>query len=385
MALSAPSSLDLSQPHERYNPLTGTWVLCSPQRASRPWQGESEATDITVTKPTYDPDCYLCPRNSRTSAVDRSLGVLRNPDYKETYIFPNDFPAVLPVEKAAVSPASSNETGAAPPKSLFRARPVGGQCQVICFSPRHDLTLAEMDTSAIRAVVDRWCTMYSALRADPTLRYAQFFENKGSAMGCSSTHPHGQVWALDTIPSEVATELQQFTSYRSATGDPLPEESCPAGQPCLLCDYLQAECSDGSRVVCQNEGFLCVVPYWAVWPFETMVLSKAHHRSLQDLTDTDRNWLADILRRITCRYDNLFKCSFPYSMGIHQAPFTNDQRQERSHFHIHFYPPLLRSASIKKYLVGFEMLAQPQRDITPEQAASQLRGCSEIHYKQQSA
>ncbi|KAJ1985377.1 galactose-1-phosphate uridyl transferase [Dimargaris verticillata] len=364
--------------HERFNPLTRTWVLCSPHRANRPWQGQCEVVD-TQPKPRHDPHCYLCPGNARASQLNRSP--VKNPPYTSTLVFDNDFPALLPLKEVGPSSSDSDKAVANPltPDGLLRARPVNGKCLVICFSPRHDQTLAEMSIDEVEQVVTVWRDLYGTLRKDPTLRYAQFFENKGPAMGCSNPHPHGQVWALDSVPHEVAVELDSLHKYRV-------ERAMQPGEStvqCLLCDYVRAEIADPVRVVCQNEHFLCVVPYWAVWPFETLVLSKSHLASLTNLAlNSQQRALADILRRITCRYDNLFTTSFPYSMGIHQAPFHQPDQEAEAHLHIHFYPPLLRSATVRKFLVGFELLGQPQRDITAEAAAELLRRCSEVHFKQ---
>ncbi|KAJ1978638.1 galactose-1-phosphate uridyl transferase [Dimargaris xerosporica] len=363
--------------HERFNPLTRTWVLCSPHRANRPWQGQCELID-TRPKPRHDPDCYLCPGNTRAPQLNRAP--VRNPLYTSTLVFENDFPALLPMAEAAPSRSDKALAVLLTPNNLLRARPVNGQCLVICFSPRHDQTLAEMTVDEVEQVVVVWCELYGTLRQNPTLRYAQFFENKGAAMGCSNPHPHGQVWALDSVPHEVAVELTSLHMYRV---EQAVRPAAPTSRQCLLCDYAQAELADPVRVVCQNEHFLCVVPYWAVWPFETLVLSKSHLASLADLaSNSQQRALADILRRITCRYDNLFTTSFPYSMGIHQAPFHQPDQEAAAHLHVHFYPPLLRSATVRKFLVGFELLGQPQRDITAEAAAELLRRCSEVHFKQ---
>ena len=336
-------------PHRRLNPLTGDWVLVSPQRSNRPWQGKIEALAPT-NRPQYDADCYLCPGNIRASGES-------NPDYCEPFVFANDFPALL-------------STGGAESDSehpLLKSEPESGECRVICFSPRHDLTLAQMGVSEIRKVVDLWTEQYRELGAKPTINHVQIFENKGEVMGCSNPHPHGQIWAQQSIPSEIKKELESMRAYAGEHPNT------------LLQDYVALELARGERLVCQNEFFAVVVPFWAVWPFETLVLCKRRVASLSETTDAEREELADILKQLTTRYDNLFEISFPYSAGMHQAPTDGD---DYSYFdwHMHFYPPLLRSASIKKFLVGYEMLADPQRDLTPEASAERLRAMSDIHY-----
>ncbi|KAF7729961.1 galactose-1-phosphate uridyl transferase [Apophysomyces ossiformis] len=336
--------------HRRYNPLTRSWVLCSPHRTQRPWQGQQES-DNAETRPSYDPSCYLCPGNKRANGDV-------NPEYDTTYVFPNDFAAVR-----ADQPALERTDD-----PLLRVEGVRGECHVICFSPRHDLTMAEMSTEEVSGVVQQWADSYKAMK-HKEVQYVQIFENKGAAMGCSNPHPHGQMWCTDHVPVEPQAELESLQAYRKEHGR------------CLLCDYVQRELAEKTRVVIENESFVCVVPFWAVWPFEVLVLPKKH---LADITEMNNAVdLADMLRRVACRYDNLFKCSFPYSMGIHQAPVgqNNEFAHDLNHFHLHFYPPLLRSATVRKFLVGFEMLGEPQRDLTPEQAAARLRQLSDIHYK----
>ncbi|KAF9435415.1 galactose-1-phosphate uridyl transferase [Entomortierella beljakovae] len=364
--------------HRRFNPLTNTWVLCSPHRTQRPWQGKVEDQDNSKSV-TYDPECYLCPTNTRSN------GLARNPDYKETFVFENDFPAVkqdqpvLDITEDTFNP-------------LLQAESVRGQCHVICFTPEHDKTLANMTEQQILPVIQTWIQIFDNLKSNSEINNVQIFENKGALMGCSNPHPHCQVWATEDIPQEPAQELRNMAEYQKKYNR------------CMLCDYTDTEIKadlkaktlaasststspsnitpNGSRVVCENENFMCVVPFWATWPFETLVISKKHLSRLSDATLEQQKDLANILRRITCRYDNLFKCSFPYSMGIHQAPTTGDQDQENlAHLHLHFYPPLLRSATVRKYLVGFELMGQAQRDLTPEEAAKRLIECSEIHYK----
>lgn len=334
-------------PHRRYNPLLGQWILVSPHRTKRPWLGQVERL-AADSRPAYDPQCYLCPGNKRA-------GNAVNPPYSSTLVFVNDFSALLP---------ETPEAGA-PVDELFRVQPVRGECRVICFSPRHDLTLAQMSSPDIRRVVDVWSDQVTEL--GKTYRWVQLFENKGAAMGCSNPHPHGQVWAGSALPNEPAAEDQNQRQYFQKQGSP------------LLVEVASRERSDSSRVVVQNEDWLAFVPFWAVWPFEILLVPRRHVLRLPDLTDGERNGLADILRRLLVRYDNLFETSFPYSMGWHGAPTVEG---EFSHWqlHAHFYPPLLRSATVKKFMVGYELLAEAQRDLTPEQAAQRLRQLSEEHY-----
>ncbi len=340
--------------HRRYNPLTREWVLVSPQRMERPWQGQVESLP-EVELPRYDPDCYLCPGNERA-------GGQRNPDYSHTFVFDNDFAALLP-EAHGVPQAARAQS------PLLVQHPERGICRVVCFSPRHDLTLPELEVEDIERVVDVWVEQYLALGRLPFVRYVQVFENKGAMMGTSNPHPHGQIWANETLPTEVAKEDRAQREYHAEAGR------------CLLCDYLALEMVSDVRVVLDNEHFVVVVPFWAIWPFETMLISKRHLPSLADMTEFECRALAAILRQLAIRYDNLFEVSFPYSMGFHQQP-TDGQAHPEWHLHAHFYPPLLRSATVRKFLVGYEMLAQPQRDITAEAAAERLRQISDVHYKQ---
>ena len=337
-------------PHRRLNLLTGEWILVSPHRAKRPWQGRVEAAS-PERKPVYDPDCYLCPGNTRA-------GGKVNPDYRETFVFDNDFSA-LQLETPVLELSHGN---------LLQAQGEPGICRVICFSPRHDLTLPEMSTEAIGKVVRLWTDQYRELGEKPEINYVQIFENKGEIMGCSNPHPHGQIWAEATLPVEPAREDHQQWSYLSKNNN------------CLLCDYLKLERDLNERVVFENDLFMVLVPFWAVWPFETMILPRKHISSLLELSDQGNLALAEAIREITIRYDNLFNTSFPYSAGFHQSP-TDGKQHPAWHLHMHFYPPLLRSATVKKFMVGYEMLANPQRDITPEWSAKKLRETSDVHYK----
>jgi UDPglucose--hexose-1-phosphate uridylyltransferase len=334
---------DLKQhPHRRYNPLTDEWVLVSPQRTDRPWQGQVEETNYKA-EPAFDPLCYLCPGNTRS-------GGARNPEYTSTFVFDNDFAALRP----DTPDARANEDG------LIVAEAEAGICRVVCFSPRHDLTISRMSVDQIRKVVDTWVTEFEQLGARSFINWVQIFENRGSLMGASNPHPHGQIWANTNPPNE---SRKEDTAQREYYG---------RHRSCLLCDYLVLETRERERVVCENEGFYALVPFWAVWPFETMLISKQHLSGLDDLSETERNALADILKRVTVGYDSLFQISFPYTMGFHQRP-TDGEPHPEWHFHAHFYPPLLRSATIRKFMVGYEMLGMPQRDITPEAAAVKLR------------
>jgi len=333
-------------PHRRFNPLTREWILVSPHRTQRPWQGQVERVP-PASQPTYDPGCYLCPGNPRA-------GGLRNPNYESTFVFENDFAAMRPD-----TPVGGFREG-----DLLVAEAESGVCRVVCFSPRHDLTVAKMGAQALRLVVDTWVEQYEELGRLPFIHHVEIFENRGEMMGCSNPHPHCQIWANLTLPTEVAKEQASQLAYREAK------------HSCLLCDYLRLELSTGERIVCQNDSFAALVPFWAVWPFETMVFARQHVTGIDHLDTAGRSDLADILGRITRRYDNLFAVSFPYSMGFHQRPTDGGEHAEW-HLHAHFLPPLLRSATVRKFLVGYELLAMPQRDITPEAAAARLRELSE--------
>jgi UDPglucose--hexose-1-phosphate uridylyltransferase len=341
-----------SQPHRRFNPLTREWVLVSPHRSERPWQGQVESAPAEVVA-SYDPSCYLCPGNARAGGV-------RNPHYTETLIFDNDFAALKP----------DTPSGAFDEKGLLVAESESGRCRVVCFSPRHDLTLARMSVPEVRKVVDTWVREFSALAGDPRIRSVQIFENRGASMGCSNPHPHGQIWANETVPNELQKELNAFRDYKQLHGTT------------LLHDYLELELSKKERLVSANDHFVSLVPFWAVWPFETMLISRRPVSALDELKDEERTALAEILRESTIRYDNLFRTSFPYTMGFHQRP-TDGGEYPEFHLHADFYPPLLRSATIKKFMVGYEMLAMPQRDITPETAAQWLRDVPAQHYLDQ--
>ncbi len=334
--------------HRRLNQLTGEWVIVSPHRTKRPWQGQTESPNV-LPLAKYDPDCYLCPGNER-------VGGHRNPDYDGVFVFDNDFAAL-----------TADETTDAPLDPLLVSHRERGASRVVCFSPDHSLTLARMESSALRSVVDEWARQYDELGSMPYIDHVQIFENRGEMMGASNPHPHCQIWATESIPNEPAKERARQAEYHSRT------------ELCLLCDYLKVELESGERVVCENKNFAALVPFWAVYPFEILLLGKRHTGSISELDGDERNSLADILRRLTIRYDNLFETPFPYSMGFHQAP-TDGGSHEGVHFHGHFYPPLLRSATIRKFLVGFEILGSPQRDLTPEQAAARLRDLSEVHY-----
>jgi UDPglucose--hexose-1-phosphate uridylyltransferase len=335
-------------PHRRLNPLTGEWVLVSPQRTRRPWLGQFEAS-APETRPAYDPQCYLCPGNARA-------GEARNPQYTGTFVFTNDFAALLPETPQAGS-------GREP---LLQAETEPGTCRVVCFSPRHDLTLPEMTEGEIRGVVDVWAEQVAELGQQ--YLWVQVFENKGEIMGCSNPHPHGQIWAGSALPNEPAKEEHAQRVHLEAAGE------------VLLMAYAALEEAQGERLVLEDDDWLVVVPYWAVWPFETLLLPRRHVLRLPDLTPPERESLARMLKRLLTRYDNLFETSFPYSMGWHGAP-TDGAGYPHWQLHAHFYPPLLRSARVKKFMVGYEMLGEPQRDLTPEQAAERLRALPEVHYK----
>ena len=362
-------------PHRRYNPLTGEWLLVSPQRATRPWLGAVEKVP-QADVPQYDPKCYLCPGNTRVNGVV-------NPPYPGVYVFDNDFPALL--VSGAEDGAPANPPSAlhpVGPATLLRSSAESGICRVICFSPRHDLTLAQLGADQIRTVVDTWAAQCEELGGRDDITYVQLFENRGEVMGSSNPHPHGQLWANEHIPTEPAKEQQHQLAYLRNTGEAVTDHgarSHAASASPLLVDYLAVELHEGERIVFENDHFVCLVPYWAVWPFEVMLLPKNHIRRIVDMTPAERDGLSAALKRITTRYDNMFQVPFPYSMGVHQAPYDGQPHDEWQ-LHLHFYPPLLRSATVKKFMVGYEMLGQPQRDLTAEQAAERLRGLSDVRY-----
>jgi UDPglucose--hexose-1-phosphate uridylyltransferase len=339
-------------PHRRQNLLTGEWVLVSPHRTQRPWLGQVERPP-QEERPQYDPACYLCPGNQRA-------GDARNPAYDSTFVFTNDFAALIPDVPAAQSA----------PDSLLRFESEQGTCRVICFSPRHDLTLPLMPLEAIRHVIDVWADQITDLGR--RYQWVQVFENKGEMMGASNPHPHGQVWAGSALPNQAAVEDRQQRTYYQQHNRP------------LLLDYADLEAERRERVVVENEHWLAIVPYWALWPFETLLMPRRPILRLPDLNDAERDSLAQLLKRLLTKYDNLFEISFPYSMGWHGAPTGDEAGYDNRHWqlHAHFYPPLLRSATVRKFMVGYELLAEAQRDLTPEQAAERLRQQSEIHYKE---
>lgn len=338
--------------HRRLNILTNEWVLVSAQRTKRPWQGQVEEISSEV-KQQYEPDCYLCPGNKRAGGDE-------NPKYASTFVFNNDFSA-LSLDTAEYS---QNES------ELLVARSEKGICRVVCFSPRHDLTIAEMQKENIRDIVRAWINEYETLGKDPSISYVQIFENKGQIMGCSNPHPHGQIWAEETIPVEPAKEQKNQMLYFEKN------------KSSMLLDYLSVEIKKQERIIYENDGFALLVPFWAVWPFETMIIPKRKIQNLLQFTEEEIAQFADILKVTTVKYDNIFKTSFPYSAGIHQAP-TDGLNHDEWQLHMHFYPPLLRSATVKKFMVGYEMLANPQRDITAERSAEILREASLKHFNEE--
>jgi UDPglucose--hexose-1-phosphate uridylyltransferase len=337
-------------PHRRYNPLIGEWVLVSPHRAKRPWQGQKETVSLHEL-PQYDPQCYLCPGNTRANGVI-------NEDYKDVYIFDNDFPALL--EEEVQAPQDTNP--------LFVSKAERGINRVVCFSPRHDLTIPEMEVEALEKVVQAWKEEYINLGSKDFINHVQIFENKGSVMGCSNPHPHGQIWAQSSLPTHVEKVQLNLLAYYNKNSRS------------LLQDYLEAELERQERVVLENEHFAVVVPFWATWPFETLIISKRHYGNITEMTQEEGRSFAEMLKRLTVKYDNVFNTSFPYSAGIHQTP-TDGKEHPEWHFHMHFYPPLLRSATVRKFMVGYEMLGEAQRDISPEKSAAMLKELPEVHYK----
>ena len=339
-------------PHRRYNPLLDEWILVSPQRSKRPWQGQQEKI-VEEERPKHDPHCYLCAGNQRVNGGT-------NPDYKGTYVFSNDFPALLQQEVVFEGQQDEN--------SFFRLKPERGLNKVICFSEDHSLTLPLMSVEDIVKVVNVWQKEYKEIGSIEEINYVQIFENKGAAMGCSNPHPHGQIWAQSSIPTQVAKTQANLKKYYDAH------------HSSLLKNYVDQELRADERVVLKNEYFVAVVPFWAIWPYETMIISKRPIPNISAFSAEEELAFAEILKDLTTKYDNLFEISFPYSAGMHQSP-TDGVFHPEWHFHMHFYPPLLRSATVKKFMVGYEMLANPQRDITPEQAAETIKSQSTIHYK----
>lgn len=336
--------------HRRYNILTGEWILVSPHRTKRPWQGKSEDRAV-LNKIEYDETCYLCPGNDR-------IGGEVNPDYKETFIFQNDFAAILKDE------AQSFESG------LLKAEVESGICKVVCFSPNHSLTIPLMTEKGIVSVINLWKKEYLELGAIEDINYIQIFENKGAIMGCSNPHPHGQIWSQRSIPGEIVKKGENQKAYWNTN------------KRSLLGDYLKQELEGNrERILAENDDFVALIAYWAVWPYEAMIVPKKHYQNISQLSESETASYAAILKELTIMYDNLFEVSFPYSSGIHQSP-TDGEVNEEWHFHMSFYPPLLRSATVKKFMVGYEMFASPQRDITAEQAAATLKGLSKIHYSE---
>lgn len=342
--------IDFDQPHLRTNILTGEKVLVSPHRNKRPWQGQFE-DNHEETRPDHDPSCYLCPGNERASGYV-------NPSYKNQYVFKNDFSALL-------SDTEENHFNAA---NILQAETERGLCKVVIFSPKHNLTLPELSNEDLIGVINTWQQEFEELQKTKWIKYIQIFENKGSIMGCSNPHPHGQIWAQKSVPTEITKESIQFSKHFKATGRS------------ILSDYIAVELAENKRIIIDNDHFLVVVPFWASWPYETLIVSKRQIQYITQFTEDEKIALAATLKELTTRYDNIFKTSFPYSAGIHQAP-VNDGEHPEWHWHMHFYPPLLRSATIKKFMVGYEMLANPQRDITPEQAAQTLANQPIQHYK----
>jgi UDPglucose--hexose-1-phosphate uridylyltransferase len=332
------------EPHRRLNPLTNEWVLVSPHRAGRPWQGQVEKI-ASKHEPEYDPTCYLCPGNPR-------VGGVLNPHYTGTFVFDNDF--------AALKPTVRDDRLDLENRGLLVAEGEPGLCRVLCFSPRHDLTLATMSPKDIENVIHTWTAQFQELAHMPQINHVQIFENRGSMMGASNPHPHCQIWATHSVPDIPRKELAGQADYAQAHNS------------CLLCDYVRLEDQQQVRLVCQNESFAALVPFWAIWPFEILLCSRRHLGTFPDFTEVEMVQLAEVLQQVTSTYDKVFDVPFPYSMGFHQSP-TDGSPHHEWHFHAHFYPPLLRSATVRKFMVGFEMLGMPQRDVTPESAAAHLK------------
>ena len=335
--------------HRRYNPLTDEWILVSPHRTQRPWQGKVEQSSNHYSS-SYNSDCYLCPTNKRANGE-------YNPDYNSTFVFDNDFSSL----KKDADDFIINES------ELVIAKSEKGICRVVCFSPKHNLTLAELEVAEIIEIIKLWQNEYSLLGRNSFINYVQIFENKGEIMGCSNPHPHGQIWAQENIPNGPAKEQMNQLKY-------FKEKNTT-----LLSDYIKLEKEKDERVIFENDGFILLVPFWAIWPFEAMIISKRKINNITQFNENEIKQFAEILKLTTVKYDNIFNISFPYSAGIHQSP-TDGMEHPEWHFHMHFYPPLLRSASIKKFMVGYEMLGEPQRDITPEKSAEILKQLDTIHY-----
>jgi UDPglucose--hexose-1-phosphate uridylyltransferase len=337
-------------PHRRYNPLLDEWILVSPHRNKRPWQGQNEKIHED-SRPEYDKDCYLCAGNIRSNGA-------KNDNYTDCYVFENDFSALLQEEVLFENQSTP----------LFQLKPERGINKVVCFSPKHNLTLPEMEVADIEKVIQAWKGQYIELGSHDFINYIQIFENKGSVMGCSNPHPHGQIWAQSSLPTQVEKTQKNLRAYYEKH------------KTSLLKDYLDQELGLQERIVAENSHFAVLVPFWATWPYETMIISKRHFGNIIGMTNEETKAFAEIIKTITVKYDNLFKTSFPYSAGIHQAP-TDRISHPEWHFHMHFYPPLLRSATVKKFMVGYEMLGEAQRDISPEQSAKILRELPTNHYK----
>lgn len=363
-----------THPHRRYNPLTNVYILVSPHRTKRPWLGQSEPVTLSDA-PRYDPSCYLCPGNTRA-------GGEKNGDYEHTMVFENDYPAILPPP----GPAAPSVV-----HPLLIAEPVQGACDVVCFHPRHDLSFPTLSLDDVVKVIEEWTHVYARRGAQSGIEYVQIFENKGAMMGCSNPHPHSQVWSLTTVPTVPTKELINLRNYAADTSVSTDAPKGPNNHPCLLCEYVHHELGalEPERIVITNDHFVALVPWWAYWPFEVMISPHRRHiPSMVHFTEEEKIAFADIMRRVSIRYDNLFECSFAYAMGIHQRPLPprkvdgviEEDEDDIAHFHVHFEPPLLRSASVRKFMAGFEVMGEPQRDLTAEQAAKRLRDCSEVHY-----
>ncbi|WP_158840616.1 UDP-glucose--hexose-1-phosphate uridylyltransferase [Polaribacter sp. L3A8] len=329
--------------HKRFNILTGEWVLVSPHRAKRPWQGQNEAVN-NEKRPSHDESCYLCSGNTRINGEI-------NPEYKDVFVFTNDFAALQ-----NDSPTFNVNDG------LLKAQSETGICKVICFSPDHSKSLADMSASEIQKVVFAWQREFTELAENPKINYVQIFENKGAVMGCSNPHPHGQIWSQSSLPNEVDKKNTQQLNYYNNNNSS------------LLGDYLTQELEKKERIIFENDGFVVLVPFWAIWPFEAMIVPKKHQANILEMNDEQALQYGEAIAVLTKAYDKIFNTSFPYSSGIHQAP-TNGNANKHWHWHMSFYPPLLRSASVKKFMVGYEMFGTPQRDITAEQAVKMIKDC----------